>query len=69
MQRNQSVLGFALLSLILSLVISWQEQSAIAQGAKNTAESPIKEIQAPEPLKVLPNTIPLPIVKTKTWGF
>ena len=40
MKRNQLVLGFTLVGLILSLTISLQEQSAIAQGAKNTAEAP-----------------------------
>ena len=49
MKRNQLVLTSALVSLILSLGIDWQQQSAIAQSAKNTTESPIKEIQAPEP--------------------
>jgi len=54
MKGNQLVRTFALVGLILSLVICWQEQSAIAQSAKNTAESPIKGIQAPEPPKVSP---------------
>ena len=58
MKRNRLVLGFTLVGLVLSFGIGWQQQSAIAQSAQNTAESPIKEIQAPEPLKVSPNTSP-----------
>jgi len=58
MHRNQLVRTFALASLILSLLIGWQQESAIAQSAKNTAESPIKEIQAPELPKVSPKTSP-----------
>ena len=58
MKGNQLVRTFALVGLILSLVICWQEQSAVAESAKNTAESLTKEIQAPEPLKVSPNTSP-----------
>ena len=56
--RNQLVLTFALVGLILSLGIGYKQQSATAQSAKNTAESPIIEIQAPEPSKVSPNTAP-----------
>jgi len=57
MKRNQLVLGFALVSLILSLGIGWQ-QSAISQSAKNTTESPSVTSQSPEPLKVSPKTSP-----------
>jgi len=52
MKRNRSVPTFALASLILSLGIVWQQQSAIARSVKNTTESPIKAIQAPEPSRV-----------------
>ena len=58
MKRKQLALGFALVSLILLLGIGYQQQWAVAQSAKNTAESSIKEIQAPEPPKVSPNTSP-----------
>jgi len=54
MKRNRLVLGFTLVGLVLSFGIGWQQQSAVAQSVKNTAESPIKEIQAPEPSKVSP---------------
>jgi hypothetical protein len=54
MKRNQLVLGFALVGLIFSLIISCQQRSATAQSAKNMTESHIKEIQGPEPTKVLP---------------
>jgi len=54
MKRNQLVLGFALVGLILSLGIGWQQESAAAQSAKNTAESPIKGIQAPESAGISP---------------
>ncbi len=56
MKRNQSVLGFALLSLIFSLVIGYQQQSAIAQSANKTVESPAKANQAPEPIRISPDT-------------
>jgi len=58
MKRNRLVLGFAVASLVFLLAIGLQQQSAIAQGAKNTAESPIKEIQAPEPPKISPKLGP-----------
>ena len=61
MQRNQLVLRFALLNLIFSLGVGWQQQSAVAQSVKNTAESPIKEIQAPEPQGISPK--PAPVAK------
>ena len=49
MRRNQLVHTFALVSLILLLPISCeQQQSAIAQSAKNTAELPAKASQTPE---------------------
>ena len=51
MKRKHLVPGFALLSLILSMTISLQ-QSATAQSAENTAESPAKTIQAPESSRV-----------------
>lgn len=54
MKGNQLVLGFALLSLVFLSAISWQEQSAIAQSAKNTAESPARAKQAPERSKISP---------------
>ena len=59
MQRNQLVLGFALLSLILSLGIGWQQESAIAQSVKNTAESPAKANQGPERPGSSPKPAPL----------
>jgi hypothetical protein len=65
MNRNQLVLRFVLLNLILSLPIVCQQQSGIAQSAKNTAESPIKEIQAPEPSKVSRKPYPVKIGKIK----
>jgi len=49
MKGNRLVLTFALASLVLSLGISGQQQSAIAQSAKNTSESPARANQAPEP--------------------
>ena len=59
MKRNALVLTFALVGLPFSfVVVSGQQQSTVAQGAKNTAELPIKEIQATEPPKVSPNTSP-----------
>ncbi|MHC4462388.1 MAG: DUF1573 domain-containing protein [Planctomycetota bacterium] len=58
MQRNQLVFTIALVSLILSLVIGWQQKSAKAQSVKNTAESPIKANQAPEPQKIPPKPGP-----------
>ena len=61
MKRNHLAIKFTFVSFIFSLIISCQPQSAIAQGAKNTTESPIKEIQAPRPLKV--STIPAPDAK------
>ena len=57
MKRTQLVLGFTLVGLILSLGIGWQ-QSAIAQGAKNTAELPSVTSQSPEPSKVSPKPAP-----------
>ena len=48
MKRNQLVLTFALLSLILSFGIGCQ-QSAAAQSAKNTTESPARANQVPKP--------------------
>ncbi|MHC4463975.1 MAG: DUF1573 domain-containing protein [Planctomycetota bacterium] len=58
MQRNQLVLGFALVRLILSLRIGWQQQSVSAQSTKNTAESPAGASQTPETTKVLPKPAP-----------
>ncbi|MHC4461874.1 MAG: DUF1573 domain-containing protein [Planctomycetota bacterium] len=58
MKRNEFVFDFVLLSLILSLVIGRQQKSASAQSTKNTVESPIKAIQAPEPSKVSPKPEP-----------
>jgi len=58
MKRNQVVLTFASVGLIVSFGISWQEQSAVAANVKTIAESPIKEIQAPEPSKVSPKPDP-----------
>jgi len=58
MKRNQLVFESALVSLILSFGIGWQEQSAIAANGKTISESPAGAIQAPEPLKVSPNTFP-----------
>jgi len=60
MRRNQSVLTFASVNIIFLLAIGCQ-QSAIAQSAKNTAESPIKEIQAPESTAISPK--PAPVAK------
>ena len=58
MKRNALVFTIALLSFVLSLVICCQQESAIAKSVKNTAESPIIEIQIPEPLKVSPKPAP-----------
>ena len=57
MKRIRQILSFAFVSLILFLILGCQ-QSAIAQSAKNTTESHIKEIQASEPSRVLPKPAP-----------
>ena len=49
MKRNALVFTIALLSFVLSLVIGYQQQSAIAEIAKNTSEPPVEARQTPEP--------------------
>ena len=58
MQRNRLVLISALVSLILSLRIGCQQQLAVAQSTKNTAESPIKEIRGMEAPGISPKPAP-----------
>jgi len=57
-EKGELVIAVALISLVSLMGILSQQQSAIAQSAKNTAELPSKANQAPEPPKVSPNTSP-----------
>jgi hypothetical protein len=51
MKIERLVFAFALLSIMFSLSISWQ-QSAGAQSVKNTIELPVGASQSPDPLKI-----------------
>jgi len=58
-EKGELVIAVALISLVsLMGILSCQQQSAVAQSAKNMAESPIKEIQAPEPPVISPKPGP-----------